>query len=213
MDQPAAKRATWRLDARLRYRMQGIVVALICLLLALALWPQFTHLRETRDLQVCETNLRKISHALQMYTDDWDKALPPGPTWMTNIAGNMTSTTNSGFSVETYFHCPKDHTGSGSSYCYNDVLAGINPKLKYPKGDSREDQRLKIGNSDRMPLIFEKHGSEANGHLHLFNYEEFFKQITLAHDMPEKTGVMITGAGSVERRNEEQLQTIGNRKF
>src|SRR5437660_11856684 len=109
----------------MRSRLQWVVVAIICILLAFAIYPQFVHLRETRDLQGCETNLRKISHALVMYTRDWDDALPPGETWMTNISGNLASTSGTGFSVDTYFHCPKDHSGSKSSYCYNDLLAGV----------------------------------------------------------------------------------------
>ncbi len=197
----------------MRTRLQWLVVAVICLLLLIALYPTYVHIRETRDLQVCENNMRKIAKALIMYMGDWDDTLPPGSTWMTGAAGFLTSTTGTGFSVETYFHCPKDSSGSPSSYCYNDLLEGINPKVKYRDDDKKDERRSFVRNPDRFPLIFEKHGSQANAHVRLDDYDALLQNLTRAHAMPEPTGVIITGSGSVIRRNDEQMVNLKGRKF
>jgi hypothetical protein len=192
--------------------MQWAVIVLICVLLFFALKPTFINLRETRDLQVCENNVRKISHALTMYMADWDGTLPQGNTWMVNAQANLTATSNTGFSVSTYFHCPLDKSGSPSSYCYNDLLQGIAPKVA-SKDDAIEERRKKVGNPDRMALVFEHHASAENAHMTLRTYDDLFNALTRRHVAPVPTGVIMTGSGAVERKTEEQLLNAKGKKF
>src|SRR5258708_37647201 len=212
MDQAPTRRATWRLDARMRFRLQWLVIVIICVLLFFALRPTFINLQETRNLQFCENNMRKISHALTMYTGDWDGALPQGNTWMNNVQGYLAATSNTGFSASTYLHCPLDKSGSATSYCYNDLLQGIAPKMASNDAES-DNRRKEVRNPDRMPLIFEHHGSGENAHMTIRTYDDLFSALTRPHVAPVPTGVIMMGGGAVERKNEEQLINSKGKKF
>src|SRR5258708_22488956 len=172
MAQAPTRRATWRLDARMRFRLQWLVIVIICVLLFFALRPTFINLQETRNLQFCENNMRKISHALTMYTGDWDGALPQGNTWMNNVQPYLPATSNTGFSASTYLHCPLDKSGSATSYCYNDLLEGIAPGVVSAGNSENEARRRSVKNAAKVPLIFEKHGSSANAHMRLRGYDD-----------------------------------------
>jgi hypothetical protein len=213
MDQAPVRRATWRLDARMRFRLQWAVIAMICTLLVFALKPAFIHVRETRDLQVCENNMRKISQALKMYMGDWEGALPPGSTWMYNVQGNLAATSNTGFSVSTYFHCPLDHSGGASSYCYNDLLEGVAPGIAAEENSDKETRRMQVRNAFKIPIILEKHGSPENAHVRLLGFDDLAANITTVHELPEPTAVIMTGNGGVERITQERLMNSKGKKF
>ena len=213
MDQAPARRATWRMDARMRFRLQWVVIGVICILLFVVLKPSFDHLRETRDLQVCETHMRKISQALTMYMADWDGALPPGGSWTYNVQGNIASMSNTGFAASTYFHCPLDQSGSPSSYIYNDLLEGIAPGIASEQNSESENRRKNVRNASKIPLIIEKHGSPDNAHTRLFGYDDLAANMTLPHLMPQPTAVIMTGNGAVDRITHERLTNAAGKKF
>src|SRR5204863_4571120 len=134
------RRATWRVDARMRGRIQAAVVGFILIVLFFVLKPIYDNFVGIRELQTCQTNVLHIAHALQQYAQDWDGAYPPAESWMTAAMGGMAPLSNSGFDISHYFHCPLDNSGSASSYAYNDLLAGISPEVK-SNDASRESQR------------------------------------------------------------------------
>ncbi len=214
MDQPRPRRATWRIGARERNRLQILAIAIILFLLFLAFRPYFLTMAETRDLQVCEDHARKIARGLAMYADMWDGAYPPASTWMTCIEQNVQPTSGTGFKRETYFKCPKDHSDAPSSYVYNDLVAGLSFGEAVRSSDpATEARRKSILNPSRVPVVFEHHGSANNAHMLVPGYDELQKVLQLPHDLPPPTGVIVTGSNSVERRNQEQLQAGAGRHF
>jgi hypothetical protein len=118
----------------------------------------------------------------------------------------------SGFTVETYFHCPLDKSGSPSSYCYNDFPAGIAPNIQYMDPD-KEARRASIRNPQRMPLVFEKHGSPENAHETVHNWDEFIRAAQFPHTVKESEGWLITGSYTPERRSIEQIRNLAGKKF
>ena len=57
-----------------------VVIAIIAILAAI-LFPVFSRAREQARKATCQSNLKQISNALMMYTQDWDEQLPVCSTW------------------------------------------------------------------------------------------------------------------------------------
>lgn len=215
MDQPQqhARKATWRLDARLRGRIQAGVIALVVIILFFIFRPIYLLVVGTKDLQTCQVNMLKIARAFQQYAADWDETYPPANSWMTSALGNITATSGTGFQVSKYFQCPLDKSGSPSSYVYNDLLAGIAPNIQYPAGSPEEQRRAGVRFPPRMPLVIEKHGSPDNAHVTLHNWDEVIKAMDLPHQIPDPVGSLINGVFGVERKADEQLRNSAGKRF
>ncbi|HXG23894.1 MAG TPA: hypothetical protein VNJ09_05010, partial [Chthonomonadales bacterium] len=171
MAQPQTRRATWRLGARERVRLQTLVIGVIVLLLILVFRPIVLLMIQIRDLQTCQTNVHKISRAITQYREDWDDVLPLAETWMNTAGAFVVGTSGTGFSAETHFHCPRDKSGSPSSYAYNDLLSGLSLSIR-TQNTKEEEIRRKLRRPDRAALVIEKHGSPRNAHLPLANWDD-----------------------------------------
>jgi hypothetical protein len=214
--QTQAKKATIRLGARERGRLQAVLVVVICILLWFIVFrPWLQSLIGHRELQNCQVNAQKIARALTMYQGDWDDAYPPGSIWTTAILGNMAATSNTGFDLERYLRCPLDKSGTPSSYLYNDILGGINPSMRYNQKDEpeKEARRLMVRNPGRFPLIIEKHGSPLNAFATIHNWDEVLQQMTFPHDVPDPTGIIVDGAGNPKRRTRKEVQEQAGKRF
>jgi len=212
MDQPHARRATWRLDARMQKRMQAAVVALLCFLMFLGLRPWFVQLGENRDAQVCQHHIMKIAAALRLYAEDWDDTYPVAASWMDAVRGNMGVTSGTGFKIETYFQCPRDRSGSASSYAYNSLMSGINPGV-LTKDSETEARRRRLRRPHNAALVIERHRTPANGSLPLEDWASVQRAMTTPHRTPERSGFLINGNGGVERKTAEQLASLAGRRF
>lgn len=213
MEQPQVRRATWRIGARERARLQALVVGIVCLLLFFFVFRPFIgNVIERRDFQVCQTNMRQIAHAVRMYSGDWDDTLPAAAVWMDAARGFMNPTSGTGFSLERYFHCPRDRSGSASSYLYNDLLSGLSTSVR--PGAAEEAQRLQaIRRPLDAPLVIEKHGSAENAHLPLPDWAAVGREMTRPHNLPTPTGSLVTGGGAVQSKNDEQLGALAGKRF
>jgi hypothetical protein len=152
------------MGARQRERLQWAVVAAIVLLLAYALYPYYVHIVEVRDSQTCQSNMLKIARGISLYSTDHDDALPLGSSWTSTVQGYLAAQSGSGFKVTDIFHCPKDKTGSPSSYAMNDALDGYSPTHFNMTKEAAARLAEAQSRPDRMPLIFEKHGSAMDAH-------------------------------------------------
>src|SRR5215475_708724 len=125
------------MNARVRARLQAADIVIVCLLFFfIVLKPWISNLGMRRNFQICQTNVQKMAKAIAVYADDWDNAYPLADRWIENIAGHMTATSGSGFDVLYYFHCPSDHSGSKTSYAYNDLMSGYVPNLRPKPGNT-----------------------------------------------------------------------------
>jgi hypothetical protein len=126
--------------------------------------------------------------------------------------GNMTARSNTGFRKEDSFHCPRDKSGSPSSYAYNSLLEGISPEVRsvHPEVEKR---RREIGRLDRAALVIEKHGSPMNATVALKDWDAVAATITMPHDVGGMTGTLIFGNGSPGSKNREQLDNLKGRRF
>jgi prepilin-type N-terminal cleavage/methylation domain-containing protein/prepilin-type processing-associated H-X9-DG protein len=61
-----------------------VVVAIIAILAALLL-PVFAQAREKARSVVCQSNLRQLGLAFEMYCSDWDNCYPPAYEWKTRL--------------------------------------------------------------------------------------------------------------------------------
>jgi hypothetical protein len=213
MAQPQPRKATWRLGARERLNMQRLAVAIICVLLFIALRPYFLGVIQGKDFQTCQSNCRKISQGIALYMQMWDDSLPPAEGWTYNVQGNMGVTSGTGFNIQHYFRCPRDHSGAPSSYAYNDLLSGISFTTR-PTEKEGKAQKPAITRPERAPLIIEKYGSPVNAHLSLPDWNAVRQNLTLPHDVPPApTGSIIFGGGRIGSRNSEELKELAGRKF
>jgi len=213
MEQPPARRATWRLGTRERIRLQWFLVGIIIfLLIALVGRPYVLGVIQTRDFQVCQAHARKIAHGIKMYSGDWDETLPVAERWMDNTRGYMESTSGTGFGLEQYFLCPRDRSGAACSYAYNDYLSGLSLIVR-PSEEEQAAQPRPIRRPHEAPLIIEKHGSALNAHLPLLDWAAVGREMTRPHDLPTPTGSLITGGGNVVSKNEEQLGILAGKRF
>lgn len=212
MAQPQTRRATWRLGARERVRLQTLVIGVIVLLLILVFRPIVLLMIQIRDLQTCQTNVHKISRAITQYREDWDDVLPLAETWMHTAGAFVVGTSGTGFSAEKHFHCPRDKSGSPSSYAYNDLLSGLSLSIRAQSAEEEEIRR-KLHRPDRAALVIEKHGSPRNAHLPLANWDDVRAAMTLPHFTPEQKGSIISGNGEVSTKSQEQLLNLQGRRF
>jgi hypothetical protein len=212
MDQPRPRRATWRMGARERMRLQGVFIAIICILLFFAFKPYFVQLGERKQLQLCETNMRKIAHGMAMYQDDWDGAFPQASAWMNSIGGLVSSTSGTGRQTSDIFHCPLDHSGTATSYVYNDPLQGIS--LTEASNDpEKEARRKRLRNPGRMPILIENYGGALNASADVWDWDTLGRILTMEHKVPEPTGVIVTADGSVERITKDILTERSGKRF
>lgn len=212
MAQPRPRRATWRLGARERLRLQGVFIAIICLLLFVAFRPYFVELGERKQLQLCESNLRKIAHGLAMYQDDWDGAFPQASSWMNSIGGLVQGTSGTGRQASDVFRCPLDHSGSATSYVYNDPLQGIS-LTESSRDPEKEARRSRLRNPSHLPLVIERHGSALNASVSVWDWDALANTITMEHRVPEATGVIVTAQGSMDRITRDVLSDRSGKRF
>ena len=212
-DNPSAPRkATWRIGARQRERLQWALVAIICAILVFALMPYYNHIIVIRDYQTCQSNMLKIAHGLSLYSADYDDGLPIGDSWMTAVKGYMAAHSGTGFSVESIFKCPEDKSQSDSSYAFNSVLGGYSPTRKSDPG-TLDPALSNLGRPDRVPLIFELHGSRQNAHARITDWDALAKQLTLPHALSQPTGSIITGGLKPSAVDKEKLDTRAGHRF
>jgi hypothetical protein len=207
MQPPTTKRASLRLGAKERIRLQNCSIALIVAVMAFALYPYILSLRSTRDFQTCQTNVQKIAKAISMYSGMYDDTLPLASTWMDAARGNMTSTTGSGFTVNRYFQCPIDSSGAPSSYTYNQLLEGLSLSTR-PADEQGIERRRALGRIENAALVIEKHGSLENASIPLPDWIAVLREATLAHPVPAKTGSLIFGKLTAASKSEEKLKTL-----
>ena len=209
---PRQKRSTWRIGLKERMRMQQTVIVIICFLLYLALKPVVMGMIQNRNFQVCQNNVRKIAQGIKNYAGDWDDTLPNANDWQDAAESDITATTGTGFSVETYFHCPLDHTHDKCSYAYNSMLGGLSMNVR--PGDLGRRKRLEeIGRLSDAPLVIEKYGGGYNQSVNLKNWDDVTKNLTKMHKVPEPTGSVIMGDLKATYRNEDELTDLEGRRF
>ena len=131
--QPVAKKATWRMGARQRERLQWSVVGVIVVLLIIAFRPYYLHIVETREFQTCQSNALKIAGSVRRYMEDYDGTLPLGPNWMTSTQGYIATTSGTGFAIKDIFHCPLDDSKGESSYAFNSEVGGFSSNRELTK--------------------------------------------------------------------------------
>jgi len=108
----------------------GIVVAVYIIVLA----PVVRSAKDSAQSHVCQANLKKLSSALVMYTQDWDGHYPPASKWMDCIDNDEYL----GQDRATVFHCPAAVSQYG--YAMNAQVSG------------KSDQSIDIANT---VLLFE----------------------------------------------------------
>jgi len=212
MQGPGTRRATLRLGARELRRLQQIVAAVVCLLLYIVLRPYFIGLVETRDFQTCQSNLLRIGKAIRLYTDDWDATLPVASNWMDATITSMAASTGSGFKVESYFRCPRDHSGGVSSYIYNAACSGLAVTVRQLDAETQE-RRRKLGRLERAAIVVEHHGAARNTSMPMWDWDDVRETMTRPHNMPLHTGGAILGDLSPAWRTDEQLAALAGRGF
>lgn len=207
------RRATWRMGARQRERLQWTVVGIICVLLVVALRPYYLHIVEVRNSQICQTNIRTILRGVELYYSDYDDALPIGDSWSSSLQGYLAVQSGTGSKLSSLFHCPKDESGSPSSYAMNDLLSGYSPTHQNISPEAAA-KLSKIGSRpDRMPLLFEKHGSTMDAHFPIQDWDELARQMTTPHNVPKPSGWIITGGRSALLIDREKLAVRSGLKF
>lgn len=209
---PPPRRATLRLGARERVRLQALVILVILVLLAIALRPVLLNLIQVRDFQVCQTNVRKISQALAIYAQEWDDTYPEATTWLDAVKGRLTPTTGTGFKAEHYLKCPRDKKPGECSYVYNSLMAGLSTTTR-DTDPEKAARRRQLRRLDRAVLVVEKHGASANAHVALKDWDAVRSYIDLPHEVPEPTGSLILGSGRAWYQNRESLQNLAGKRF
>jgi hypothetical protein len=212
-DAPVVRKATWRMGARQRERLQWVVVGIICILLVFAFRPTYEHIIQTRDFQTCQSNVLQISRGISLYSDDADGALPLGDSWADSVQGYLEPRSGTGFKVQDIFHCPRDKSDKPSSYAWNTLLDGYSPIHKNMKPGAQ----LKLENTEsrpeRIPLVIEKHGSEQNATVEVLNWNDLGRELTRPHLVPDATGSIITGGQKPSSVSQEKLGIRAGDKF
>lgn len=87
-----------------------VVIAIIAILAGI-LFPVFASARTTSRKSVCQSNLKQLYGAFQLYADDWDGTLPcPG-----GLPGDLSYWAQENGGIEKYLGC--QDLGSKSVYC------------------------------------------------------------------------------------------------
>jgi hypothetical protein len=186
-------------------------VAVIVLALGLLLYPVYQSFVETRNLQVCQSNMLKIAGAMQRYSEDYDGTLPTGGQWMDTLGGFLQARSGQGFTAADIYRCPLDHSGAASSYVFNEPVGGLLRDGRSSKKELQERQR-KIGRQDRAPIVLEKHGSGRNASVTAYTWGEAGRQMTLPHNNKTR-GSYITGALEPKTITREQLDNRSADRF
>ena len=192
--------------------MQQVVIVIICLLLYLAFKPVVLSLIQTRNFQTCQNNIRKISQGIRNYAEDWDETLPPASIWQDAAESNISATSGTGFTVDSYFHCPLDKSGKPCSYCYNSWLGGLSLITK-PENMKAEERLKEIGRLDHAVLIIEKFGGERNQNQTMKNWNDVIAVMNCPHNIPDPTGSLIYGSLEPGSKNKEELGDYAGRRF
>ncbi len=209
---PKRKRSTWRIGLKERMWMQKVVIVFICFLLYMALKPVVMSMIQNRNFQICQNNVRKIAQGIKNYAGDWDDTLPNANDWQDAAESDITATTGTGFTVESYFHCPLDHTHDKSSYAYNSMLSGLSMNVR--PGDIEGQKRLdEIGRLGYAPMVIEKYGGGDNQSVQLKNWDDVANNLTRMHRVPEPTGSVIMGDLKATYRNNDELSDLEGRRF
>ena len=211
-DPTVPRKATWRLDARMRERLQWAVVGVILILLFIGLRPFYFHIVHTRDFQSCQSNMLQIARGISLYSDDSDGALPLADGWMTVVQGYLAARSGSGFKVEHIFHCPRDKSGTVSSYAYNSVLSGYAATHRN-MSDAAVAVLEKAGRPDRVPLVIEKHGSAMNEQVQVVSWKDLERFLTTPHDVPKPTGSIVTGGQKPSSVSTEKIAIRSGQTF
>lgn len=207
------RKATLRLGARERSRLQTGLVIIICAMLFVAMRPVIGNLVNVREFQSCQTNVRTIAQALQLYSQEWDDSLPPAATWTDAALGYMAPRSGTGFKAEDYLHCPTDPTDAPCSYTYNSLVEGLSVTSRRSAGPEVE-RRRRLGRLDRAPMIIEKHGSRLNTSLPLADWHAVRGSIGLSHPLATgPTGSIIYSSGRPWYRSSDELRELEGRKF
>lgn len=207
------RRATWRMGARQRERLQWTVVAIICLLLIIALRPYYLHIIAVRNSQTCQSNMLQITRGLTVYGDDYDNAFPLAETWQSSLEGYLATHSGSGFKKSAIFHCPEDSSGTASSYAMNDLLSGYSATHQNLSPEAVEKLTQAGARPDRIPLIFEKPGSQRDAHFTILDWDALARLIALPHDVPKPSAWIITGGLKPTMIDKEKLATKSGLKF
>jgi hypothetical protein len=216
---PKPKKATWRMAARQRERLQWFVVGIICLLLFFAFRPVVLHMIDVRNFQTCQSNMLKIAGAIGRYEQDWDGGLPVGSNWTDSLQFYVAATSGTGFKDDAAFQCPLDNSHSGSSYAFNALLSGISSDAaaRSPEAAKRAELFPRL---DRAPLLIEKHGSSRNAVVELRMWDDVRREMTLPHVLgakedgsPDHGGTLIMGDAAPSRVTSEQLAIRAGNRF
>lgn len=207
-----SRRATLRLGARERVRLQAAVIGGIILLLAAALRPILANLVETRDFQTCQTNVRKIAQALTIYSQEWDDAYPSSRSWLDAVRGRMSATTGTGFNADHYLRCPKDSSNGASSYAYNALMEGLSITVRQ-QDPAKIERRRRLRRLDHAVLVIEKHGSSANAAVSMAEWDDVRRLLDVPHHVPEPTGSLILGSGRAWFESSDTLANYSGRRF
>lgn len=114
--QPAAARATRPAPRWLAPVVQAAAAGAGVLALAAVVIPPLTHQRDSM-LTSCETNLRHIGMALNVYAADYDDRMPPAGAWTAAVTAEPEGSR--------WLRCPGDTTRAlWPSYGFEELLAG-----------------------------------------------------------------------------------------
>ncbi|HEY3297457.1 MAG TPA: DUF4190 domain-containing protein [Armatimonadota bacterium] len=94
----------------------SLVIIPIIAIMAAIVFPAFAKARESARLTSCLSNVKQISLALMMYTEDYDQNFPPVETWQDALQPYMPS--------KSILVCPSDKSG-GPSYGLNAGLKDV----------------------------------------------------------------------------------------
>jgi hypothetical protein len=211
---PVPRKATWRLGARQRERLQWAVVAFICLVMLIPGRQIYLYIVETRDFQTCQSNMLQIAGALGRYKSDWDDTLPQGPTWMETLSPFLSPRSGTGFKAADIFHCPRDKSGAGTSYAWNTLFDGFSETHRSTSSIA-ESNRGKLGvRPDRVPMILEVHGGELNKTVRPLDWDAVGIALSKPHTVSGRlTGSIITGGLRPSSLTGERLSVRRGDKF
>ncbi len=156
--QTPSKRATFRMDQRVQFRIQLCFVSVLAILLLLGGYRTYLSFKAQRDITIGRTNMLNLYKALANYVQDWDR-LPPANAWTDLVRGYLTAPPNTPGGAESYLHGPADTGMVG--YIYNDLAAGYNLE---PTNINDRQKTLEPGN---LVLLIEKVDVEPNASIHI----------------------------------------------
>ncbi len=148
-----AKRATFRLDARVQHRIQtGFVVAMV-IALTLIGYRTFLNFKTQRNITIGKSNLLNLYKAMAAYAQDWDR-LPPANVWTDVVRGYLHAPPNTPGGADSYLQGPADYGTVG--YVYNHLAEAYNLE------PTNVNDRQKDVSPSNLVLLIEKVGAEPN---------------------------------------------------